>query len=210
MSRKKKAQEELMKTHVLNLKEIREAEKEDKREQRRKIPKFFVIIGIILIVAGISISSVLAYIKSNQRKDIPYEKDRTKLTCISNLDDKYYKVKLHTETEYTFNNNKLQKSVSKVTNTLYGTNENLELLKRDLNGIYPADTYVDSKNGVSYKLKTLTAKEVYFEFSIDYDSFKDITKQQNLNNYSKVPMLTNKDEYNDVKKKAEKKGALCN
>ena len=210
MSRKKKAQEELMKTHVLNLKEIREAEKEDKREQRRKIPKFFVIIGIILIVAGLSISSVLAFIKSNQRKEIPYEKDRTKLTCISNLDDKYYKVKLHTETEYTFNNNKLQKSVSKVTNTLYGTNENLELLKSDLNGIYLTDTYIDSKNGLSYKLKKVTEKEVYFEFSIDYDNFKDITKQQNLNNYSKVPTLTNKDEYSEVKKKAEKKGALCN
>ena len=37
MSRKKKKQEEVIKTHVLNLKEIREAEKKDKKERRKKI-----------------------------------------------------------------------------------------------------------------------------------------------------------------------------
>ena len=45
MSRKKKKQEEIIKTHVLNLNEIREAEKNDKKERRKKIPGLFFGIG---------------------------------------------------------------------------------------------------------------------------------------------------------------------
>lgn len=36
MAKKKDVQEELMKTHVLNLNEIREAEKKDKIEKKKK------------------------------------------------------------------------------------------------------------------------------------------------------------------------------
>ena len=41
MAKKKDVQEELMKTHVLNLNEIREAEKKDKIEKRKKLLRDF-------------------------------------------------------------------------------------------------------------------------------------------------------------------------
>ena len=41
MAKKKDVQEELMKTHVLNLNEIREAEKKDKIEKEKKHPSLY-------------------------------------------------------------------------------------------------------------------------------------------------------------------------
>jgi hypothetical protein len=212
MSRKKKAQEELMKTHVLNLNEIRDAEKKDIRERRRKIPKLFLIIGIVLIIVGVSISSLFAYLNTKKRNTVPYKKDKTKLTCISNLMSTYYKVDVHTETIYSFENDKLKESVSKVTSKPNGEVNYLEILKKDLNtnSTYMTDVYEDPKNGVSYKVNMVSKKELYLEFTIDYTYFKDATKQLVINNYSNVPINTNKDTYDNVKKQAEQYGALCN
>lgn len=212
MSRKKKAQEELMKTHVLNLNEIRDAEKKDKKEKIRKMPKRIVLIGIILIISGFSISSVLAYMNAQKRNHITYKKDKSKLTCISNLNNNYYKTKIHTETTYRFENGKLVESVSKVTNTPDGEINYLEILKNDIviNTAYMNDIYVDKKNGVDYKQKMNNINELYIEFTLNYNYFKDITKQSIINNYCRVPIHTNKETYNDVKQKSEATGALCN
>ncbi|MBP3841326.1 MAG: hypothetical protein IK997_04280 [Bacilli bacterium] len=212
MSRKKKAQEELMKTHVLNLNEIRDAEKKDKKEKIRKMPKRIVFIGIILIISGFSISSVLAYMNAQKRNHITYKKDKSKLTCISNLNNNYYKTKIHTETTYRFENGKLVESVSKVTNTPDGEINYLEILKNDIvvNTAYMNDIYVDKKNGVDYKQKMNNINELYIEFTLNYNYFKDITKQSIINNYCRVPIHTNKETYNDVKQKSESTGALCN
>lgn len=212
MSRKKKAQEELMKTHVLNLNEIRDAEKKDKKEKIRKMPKRIVFIGIILIISGFSISSVLAYMNAQKRNHITYKKDKSKLTCISNLNNNYYKTKIHTETTYRFENGKLVESVSKVTNTPDGEINYLEILKNDIviNTAYMNDIYVDKKNGVDYKQKMNNINELYIEFTLNYNYFKDITKQSIINNYCRVPIHTNKETYNDVKQKSEATGALCN
>ena len=65
MAKKKDVQEELMKTHVLNLNEIREAEKKDKIEKRKKTPIALLILGIILIIIGISYSIFLTHKKLN-------------------------------------------------------------------------------------------------------------------------------------------------
>jgi hypothetical protein len=56
----------------------------------------------------------------------------------------------------------------------------------------------------------VSKKELYLEFTIDYTYFKDATKQLVINNYSNVPINTNKDTYDNVKKQAEQYGALCN
>ena len=212
MSRKKKAQEELMKTHVLNLNEIRDAEKKDKKERIRKIPKQIVFIGIILIISGFTISSVLAYINAKKRNHVTYKKDRSKLTCVSNLNNSYYKTNIHTETTYKFENNKLVESISKVTNTPESEINYLEILKNDINvnTTYMTDIYIDKKNGVNSSMKMNNLNELYIEFTLDYDYFKDTTKQIVINNYARVPILTNKDTYSNVKQKAEKLGALCN
>lgn len=212
MSRKKKAQEELMKTHVLNLNEIRDAEKKDKKERIRKMPKIIVLIGIVLIISGFAISSVLAYINTKKRNQVTYKKDKSKLTCISNLNNNYYKTKIHTETIYRFENNKLAKSISKVTNTPNGEINYLEILKNDIstNTTYMNDIYIDKKNGVEYKQNLNSKNELYLEFTLDYNYFKDATKQIVINDYCKVPILTNTETYNDVKQKAEATGALCN
>jgi len=212
MSKKKKAEEELMKTHVLNLNEIRDAEKKDKKERIRKMPKIIVLIGIVLIISGFTISSVLAYINTKKRNQVTYKKDKSKLTCISNLSNNYYKTKIHTETTYRFKNNKLSKSISKVTNTPNGEVNYLQILKNDIivNTTYMNDIYMDKKNGVEYKQNLNNKNELYIEFSLDYNYFKDTAKQIVINDYCKVPILTNTETYNDVKQKAEATGALCN
>ena len=176
------------------------------------MPKRIVFIGIILIISGFSISSVLAYMNAQKRNHITYKKDKSKLTCISNLNNNYYKTKIHTETTYRFENGKLVESVSKVTNTPDGEINYLEILKNDIviNTAYMNDIYVDKKNGVDYKQKMNNINELYIEFTLNYNYFKDITKQSIINNYCRVPIHTNKETYNDVKQKSEATGALCN
>ena len=75
MAKKKDVQEELMKTHVLNLNEIREAEKKDKIEKRKKTPIALLILGIILIIIGISYSIFLTHKKLNAPQKTEKEKN---------------------------------------------------------------------------------------------------------------------------------------
>ena len=75
MAKKKDVQEELMKTHVLNLNEIREAEKKDKIEKRKKTPIALLILGIILIIIGISYSIFLTHKKLTAPQKTEKEKN---------------------------------------------------------------------------------------------------------------------------------------
>ena len=210
MSRKKKKQEEIIKTHVLNLKEIREAEKKDKKERRKKIPGLFFGIGIILIVLGLCISFLIAKVFNNSPKTTPVKKDKTKLTCISNLKENIFLTKIHTETKYSFKNGKI--SYSKTTSSIT-QNGNINKLTDLINNFhltgFDVDGYNDPNNGITYKLIPSNNK-INVEYAITYNKYIDNSKVIVYDTFLSQPTLSSNDTYETVKQKSEKLGSLCN
>lgn len=210
MSHKKKKQEEIIKTHVLNIKEIREAEKLDKKERRKKMPGLFFGIGIILIVLGICISFLITKVFNNNPNTKPVKKDKNKLTCVSNLKDNNYLTKIHTETVYSFKSGKLYSSdtnSSIVPNT--EVNKLNDLVNNFHTNAYPMDTVNDQNNSIILKLK-LENKKLTINYSITYNKNLDFNKIKVYDKYISKPKLTITDTYETVKKKSEKLGSLCN
>lgn len=210
MSRKKKKQEEIIKTHVLNLKEIREAEKIDKKERRKKMPGLFFGIGIILIVLGLCISFLIAKVFSNKPNTKPVKKDKTKLTCVSNLKDNNYLTKIHTETIYTFKSGKLYYSN---TNSSIVPNGDVNKLNDLVNNFhtngYQVDEVNDQNNSIVLKNKLINNKLTIY-YSITYSKNLDFSKTKVYDEYLSQPSLTFSDTYETVKEKSEKLGSLCN
>ncbi len=210
MSRKKKKQEEVIKTHVLNLKEIREAEKKDKKERRKKIPGLFFGIGIILIVLGLCISFLIAKVFNNNPNTKPLKKDKNKLTCVSNLKEAVFLTKIHTETTYYFSSGKI---TSSNTNSSIAPNSQVNRLNDLVNDFhakaYQENEYNDQNNGTTYKLNILNNK-VVLDYSIEYNKYLDNSKMKVYDSFLSQPTLTQKDTYKSVKKKSEKLGSLCN
>ena len=209
MSRKKK-QEEIIKTHVLNLKEIREAEKKDKKERRKKIPGVFFGAGIILIVLGLCISLLIAKVFNNNPKTTPVKKDKTKLNCISNQKESIFLTKIHTEVNYSFKSGKLYSSK---TSSSIVQNGEINKLNDLLNSFHSTgfniDDYNDLNNGITYKLRPINNK-INIEYSIIYNKFIDNSKIKVYDTFLSEPTLSSNDTYETVKKKSEKLGSLCN
>ena len=209
MSRKKKKQEEIIKTHVLNLNEIREAEKNDKKERRKKIPGLFFGIGIILIVLGLCISFLIAKVFNNNPKS-KTNKNKDELSCISNLQENNFFTKTKTKTTYIFKSNMLYSS-----STISSIEQNTEINKLNdlinyfhLNG-YNVNEYNDSNNGINYKL-LIANNKINMEYSIVYNKYIDNSKIKIYDTFLSQPTLTSNDTYETVKKKSEKLGSLCN
>lgn len=211
VSRKKKAQEALMKTHVLNLNEIRDAEKKDKYIRRKKLPKWFFILGIVLIVAGLGVSSLLAYKarENAKKKNNNHVKSRDKLVCVSNLINDKYKSSIHTETVYSFDDGYLD-NMSVTSESKFTDNTFLQNFQNDIHtNSYESNSVNDSSSGISYSI-TFSKLKVSIDYDIDYSKYRDDKKQSYLNSYVKVPNVTSKYNYAKIKKAAEKLGALCN
>lgn len=212
MSKKKQAQEELIKTHVLNLNEIREVEKQDQKARKQKVPIVFFIIGIILVIIGIIYSIILTNNNKQETKKNNESSIKDKLTCIANLKDDVFNVNIHTETIYTFKNNQLLLSQTTSTTDTINTNDNNTLMviqMNIINGTYGINPYTDPSNGVSVSMSILN-NTLNINSNIDYTKFTQLDKQTLINNYLQIPTFTNKNSYEEVKKESEKKGALCN
>lgn len=211
MSRKKKKQEEILKTHVLNIKEIREAEKEDKRERRKKIPGVFFGIGIILITLGVCISILLANVFRNEKPGKTAKKDKNTLKCVSNLKQDLYKIEIHTETVYKFNSGKLASSnlTSKIAPST--TENNLTNLINNLHSTgYLEDIINDANNGINYKLVLANTNKLNIEYSINYNKIVDNTKIKVYEEFLSQPIVNKNYTYEQIKKDSEKLGSLCN
>lgn len=210
MSRKKKKQEEIIKTHVLNLKEIREAEKQDKKERRRKIPGLFFGIGIILITLGVCISILLAKVFKENKKTTS-EKDKSTLKCVANLKDDIYKNNIHTETTYKFNSGKLLSS-SVISNITPNTDiNNLNVLVNNFHTTgYLEDSINDINNGINYKIVFVNANRLNIEYSINYNKIVDDTKIKVYESFLSQPIVNKNYTYEQVKNSSEKLGSLCN
>ncbi len=205
MAKKKDVQEELMKTHVLNLNEIREAEKKDKIEKRKKTPIALLILGIILIIIGISYSIFLTHKKLNAPQKT--EKEKNEITCISNLVDNIF-----TKTTYKFSNQKLI-SGSTTSTIVPIDNANITSLPTIqtnlVNASFGVPTYSDLNGGISLAM-LIKNNTLNINANINYTTYIYNEKQAIINRYINIPNFTKDYNLTEVKKESEKLGALCN
>lgn len=213
MSRKKQKQEELMKTHVLNLNEIRETEEKEHKERKRKLPIIFCVMGAVLIVSGIACS---IYFKYNEKKQIKSTKNninqKNQLTCIANLKDDVYKTSIYTKTLYTFKNNKLLNSSIESTVKTESINDNTTLLTIQTNLMTNIDPiYISSQQNINGPIAIAASNNIlYINYHNDYTNLNFNNQIAILNNYLKIPSLNSQYKYDDIKKESEKLGSLCN
>ena len=210
MAKKKDVQEELMKTHVLNLNEIREAEKKDKIEKRKKTPIVLLILGIILIIIGISYSIFLTHKKLNAPQKT--EKEKNEITCISNLVDNIFNVNINTKTTYKFSNQKL---ISGSTTSTIVPIDNVNITSLPtiqtnlVNASFGVPTYSDLNGGISLAM-LITNNTLNINANINYTTYIYNEKQAIINRYINIPNFTKDYNLTKVKKESEKLGALCN
>ena len=212
MSKKKAKQEELMRTHVLNLTEIREAERTDTTKRRKKLPIIFSIIGILCIMTGIGTSIAFKNISNERVTNKLANETKNILTCISNSKDQTYNVLIHTETVYNFENNKLTSSQTTSTTKTVNYNDSVALATVQNNLVaYTSQAEIASgqKNNISFSTD-INNNHLDITYNIDYTNQESFDSNRSLNSFLKIPTVGNENSYNEVKTQSEKLGALCN
>lgn len=210
MSRKKLQKEELINTHVINIQEIREAEREEKYMKNKKKPVLFLFLGILLISFGVLYPKVSTYFSHEESvvvasKNERYNKDS--LTCISNFDDTTNNVKIYTKTIYKFD----------TTNSLTSATSNTEisLLKTEnlayINGL--KDKYLNiykSNDAIKYDIK-VESNTLYINTDIiDIEKIYFTQYNSEINTYTHTKMFKKGDSMSKIKKDLEELGNLCN
>lgn len=202
----KKYQEDIIKTHVLNLDEIREAEKKDKRNKNKKIIAITSIVGIFLIVLGILYPFITDKIL---KKEEPKKKQKSKeiLTCTSNFENKVLNINISVQKTYNFKKNKLFSSTNK---TIFRSKNNDQL---SINKLYQRynQLYLENKTlGVIYNINYKETELTIIEVIDDYNKINIEEYDTTLNTDSKTLIYSTKHNYEDIKKQSEQLGALCN
>lgn len=208
MSKKKESQEALMQTHVLNLNEIREAEKKENFSKNKRYPIFFAVIGIFFVLGGILYSSFDNFFVKNDEvlKSVSNVKKKNTITCISNYDDRETNLKVYTKTQYNFKNQKLISSDSTTSISMLSGNDFAPLLT--LRNQY--DRIYTSAVGVEYK-SYVKNNTLYFVFDIhDYANFDYQKHNSEINVLNHTNVFHGEERMEDVKSNEKKIGSLCN
>lgn len=206
MSRKKQAEEKLINTHVININEIREAEREEKHLRIKKKPILFSILGVLLITLGFAYPEIYKYLpKAENNEVVVAAKDKDILTCISNVDDKNTNLKVYTKTTYKFSNGKLLKSTgSTKMSLLAGTDISIiNALKDRYSSIYTSNA------SVKYNLQS-QGNELYINTEVDdYKTIDYNTYNNEINNINHTPIFRGGESIDTVKTTLEQLGNLC-
>lgn len=206
MSKKKQSQEELMQTHVLNLDEIREAEKKENYSKTKRYPIFFAIIGLVLVLIGIIYSTFDYFSVKKERVETKSVERKDHLICISNYEDHENNLKVYTKTQYNFKNKKLISSNSSTSiSVLSGSDTNQLISLRDRY----SSIYIDSL-GVKYKIY-LKDNILYFDSIINhYDDFDYKNYNSEINSLSHTSVFRGEENIEEVKNSEKELGSLCN
>lgn len=206
MSKKKQSQEELMQTHVLNLDEIREAEKKENYSKTKRYPIFFAIIGLVLVLIGIIYSTFDYFSVKKERVEMKSVERKNHLICISNYEDHENNLKVYTKTQYNFKNKKLISSNSSTSiSVLSGSDTNQLISLRDRY----SSIYIDSL-GVKYKIY-LKDNILYFDSIINhYDDFDYKNYNSEINSLSHTSVFRGEENIEEVKNSEKELGSLCN
>lgn len=197
-------EEELIKTHVINLNEIREAEKEENHFKLKCLPKKFVFVGLFLIAVGIFFPSFKS-LANAEDKVVAYTKsDKNKLTCISNIDNSG--LKIYTKTVYNFENQYLKSSKKNITISDNSTKNvtNLNDIRNNLLTTYQSTGNI--KYNIYFEDNSLKIEEDINNYNLFNKTGYNIT----LSNITATGVFDNTYDINKIKKDSEKLGALCN
>lgn len=208
MNKKKESQEELMQTHVLNLNEIREAEKKENFSKNKRYPIFFAIIGMVFVLGGIIYSTFDYFFvkKDDVVKSSTNISEKNSLICISNYDYRENNLRVYTKTIYTFKNKGLIASDSTTSiSILSGNDFNSLLALRDrYDYIY---TNILGSDYKSYMKNNI----LYFVFNIrDYTDFDYKNHKSELNVLNHTSVFHGEENIEVVKSNEKKLGSLCN
>ena len=166
---KKIRDEELIKTHVININEIREAEKEENQFKVKCLPRKFVIVGAFLIATGLALPGFknLASAETNASSVAMKNVNKNRLTCISNINLNESNVKVYSKITYVFKNNKLLRTSKNVRLSNITGNDltNLSNIKAFL------DTTYVSNNMITYNIYSSNKSVVVNEIIDDYNTF---------------------------------------
>lgn len=203
----KKKQEEIIKTHVLNLNEIREAEKSDNQRINKRRAIIAMILGLFFITAGFLYPTLVNKFKKTEQQT-PKKKIKDVLSCTSNFENKLYNVKVLVNQTYNFKSNKLVSSTVKTT-----FSPSNDTMIENLNALYNKYLLLYNENktsGIFYTINYEQNELVITEKINDYKNI-DITtydKTLNADNQTMLYSLTNT--YEEIKKQSEQLGSLCN
>ncbi len=202
---KKNKEEELIKTHVINLNEIREAEKDEKHFKTKCLPKKFVIAGLFLIAVGIIFPSFQSLASAETKVSAIKKVNKNRLTCISNIQNEP-NYKIYSKITYVFENDRLKSSsknvnISNITGIDYNS---LNAVKQTL------DTYYLSTNNITYNTYMKKDSVVTSEIVNDYNLFDKNTYNETLNSWIRIKTFDKNYNLNTIKNESEKLGYLCN
>ena len=202
---KKQKKEELLKTHVININEIREAERYEKNIKSKKIAVIFIVIGLMFIGTGSAINRFVNESDDNKKVVVNTRKSSNGMSCISNVLDNENNLKVYTKTVYNFDNNNVvvnSNSLSEI--TLLNNQTNLvNELKNKYSEIYK------SSNGVTYNI-TVRNNTLYFSTTVsNYNLFDYSAYNNEIDTITSSKMFRRGSKKDYIKKTLEKMGSLC-
>lgn len=203
----RKKKDEILKTHVLNLKEIRESEKNDKKKINKRRLIITTVIGCLLIITGVIYPKIAKNLKETE-KNPEKKEDKNHLSCTANFENKVYNIKISVERTYNFQNEKLisSKTITTFTPIKNTSVENINSLYQKYNQLYSEPKNV----GIIYKISYEEQKLIVTETINDYKNIDLNNYDQTLNTDNKSILFSSKNNYDDIKKQSEQLGSLCN
>ena len=195
----RKKTDEKIKTQVLNLDEVREAEANDKKIKHRKLPKKFLIIALILIVMGVLYLPVKDLIKKFEDEKRNVNNDKKSITCTINDKTKDDHI-IEKTSIFNFKGNELKGYNVLVTTTS---------VKTDAESMKKFNSYYDD---LSKKYKKAIEDEG-FKGTVEYKDKKIVeTMNVDLEKYDgddKIVLYKLDQSITEVKDKEKEDGAVC-
>lgn len=206
--RSKKESEDLLQTHVLNLKEIRQAAEKMARIQYKRTSIYICLLGIFLIVFGVSFPKLKSLFKTETKKDaIEYATkiEKNTIICLSEYIEATNTYKIVTKSTYTFDSLGLSSKESITAISMVNQNDMTSLPELDARykSLYPNTSGVT--NSISIKNNIL-----YFKQNIpDYSLFDIHNYNPEINHVNKTNTFIGGESMDIVKKKEISLGSSC-
>ena len=202
---KKQKKEELLKTHVININEIREAERNEKNIKSKKMVIIFIVIGLMFIGTGSAINRFVKNSDDDKKIVVNTNKRSNSISCISNVLDNDNNLKVYTKTVYNFDDNDMvvsSNSLSEIT-LLNNQTDLINELKNRYSEIYK------STNGVNYNITTRN-NTLYFSANVrDYNLFDYSSYNNEIDTVTSSKMFRRGSKKDYIKKTLEEMGSLC-
>lgn len=206
--RSKKEAEDLLQTHVLNLAEIRQASEKMIKKEYRKHAFYLSIVGIFLIVVGLSFPKLqVLFVKETKKEVIRYatKVEKNTIICLSEFVDESNTYKIGTKRVYTFDSKGLTSSDSITSISLINQNDTttLSMLENRYKELYRNATGIE--NTIFIDNNVLKFKQ----FIPNYKLFDVNTYNPEINGVSRSNIFKGKETMEEVKQKEISLGSAC-